>query len=60
MKKHNIPLGKIIGIPVGLDYTWFLIFVLLTWSLAINYFPHEFKQWPVADFYYVICKCTAS
>ena len=53
MKKHTIPLGKIIGIPVGLDYTWFLIFVLLTWSLAVNYFPHEFKQWPAAEYWII-------
>ncbi len=53
MKKHIIPLGKIFGIPVGLDYTWFLIFVLLTWSLAVNYFPSEFKNWPVA-YYWII------
>jgi len=53
MKKHTIPLGKIIGIPIGLDYTWFLIFVLLTWSLAVNYFPHEFKQWPVIEYWIV-------
>ncbi len=53
MKKHIIPLGKILGIPVGLDYTWFLIFILLTWSLAVNYFPLEFKQWPVAEYWII-------
>ncbi len=53
MKKHNIPLGKIIGIPIGLDYTWFLIFILLTWSLAVNYFPNEFKEWSVAEYWIV-------
>ncbi|MHB1685884.1 MAG: site-2 protease family protein [Ignavibacteriaceae bacterium] len=58
MKKHNIPLGKIIGIPVGLDYSWFLIFALLTWSLAVNYFPGEFKNWPVVQ-YWIIGAVTA-
>ena len=51
MKRHHIPLGKVIGIPIGLDYTWFLIFALLTWSLAVNYFPREFKNWSTAAYW---------
>jgi Zn-dependent protease len=34
------------GIPLGLDYSWFVIFVLLTWSLAGGYYAAEFKNWP--------------
>ena len=34
MTRHNVPLGRILGIPIGLDYSWFLIFALLTWMLA--------------------------
>jgi Zn-dependent protease len=44
--RHNIPLGRILGIPIALDYSWFLIFGLLTWSLASSYYPAEFKNWP--------------
>ena len=29
-----------------MDYSWFLIFALLTWMLASSYFPAEFKNWP--------------
>ena len=43
---HNLPLGRILGIPIGLDYSWFLIFGLLTWMLAGSYYPAEFKTWP--------------
>ena len=46
MIRQNIPLGRIMGIPIGLDYSWFLIFALLTWMLAGNYYPDEFKNWP--------------
>ena len=46
MTRHNIPLGRILGIQIGLDYSWFVIFALLTWILAANYFPAEFKDWP--------------
>ena len=47
MTRHNILLGRILGIPIGLDYSWFLIFALLTWSLAGSYYPAEFKNWPL-------------
>jgi Zn-dependent protease/CBS domain-containing protein len=41
--RHTIPIGRILGIPIDLDYSWFLIAVLLTWLLAVNYYPVEFK-----------------
>src|SRR5208283_89434 len=47
MTRHNVPLGRILGIPIGLDYSWFVIFALLTWMLATNYYPAEFKDWPL-------------
>ena len=28
MTRHNIPLGRILGIPIGLDFSWFVIFAL--------------------------------
>ena len=46
MTRYNIPLGRILGIQIGLDYSWFVIFALLTWMLADSYFPAEFKNWP--------------
>jgi len=45
MNQHSIPLGKILGIQIGLDYSWFVIFALLTWMLAVSYYPEEFKHW---------------
>jgi Zn-dependent protease len=45
MTQHSIPLGRIFGIPIGLDYSWFVIFALLTWMLARSYYPEEFKHW---------------
>ncbi len=53
MNKLHINLGHIFGIPIGLDYSWFLIFALITWSLATSYFPSEFKSWPVAEYWIV-------
>jgi Zn-dependent protease len=45
MSRHELSLGRILGIPIAVDYSWFLIFGLLTWSLAIGYYPAEFKNW---------------
>jgi Zn-dependent protease/CBS domain-containing protein len=46
MTRHTIPLGRVLGIPIGLDYSWFLIFALVTWMLASSYYPAEFRNWP--------------
>ncbi len=43
MFRHTIPIGRILGIPIDLDYSWFLIAALITWILATNYYPVEFK-----------------
>jgi Zn-dependent protease/CBS domain-containing protein len=58
LKRHTIPLGRILGIPISLDYSWFLIFVLLTWSLAVGYYPAEFKNWSTA-LYWIVSAVTA-
>jgi Zn-dependent protease/CBS domain-containing protein len=58
MNRHTISLGRILGIPIGLDYSWFLIFVLLTWTMAVGYYPAEFKSWPTAQ-YWVMGAVTA-
>ncbi len=39
-------IGKIKGIPIGIHYSWIIIFAVITWSLAVGYFPPE---WPMAE-----------
>lgn len=51
MNRHTIPLGRVLGIRIGLDYSWFLIFALLTWTLAVGYYPAEFKNWPRVQYW---------
>ena len=53
MNRNTISLGRILGIPIGVDYSWFLIFALLTWSLATSYYPAEFTNWPVVQYWVV-------
>ncbi len=43
MFRHTIPIGRILGIPIDLDFSWFLIAALITWMLAANYYPAEFQ-----------------
>lgn len=38
----NIKLGKIIGIPISLHWSWFVIFLLLGWSLATGTYPNSY------------------
>lgn len=38
----NIKLVRIWGIPIGLNNSWFIIFGLVTLSLATNYFPSAY------------------
>ncbi len=40
----SIKLGKIGGIPIGLHFSWFLVFILITWSLSSGYFPELYPE----------------
>ena len=53
MNRRGISLGRILGIPIELDYSWFLVFALVAWTLAAGYFPAQFKNWPVAQYWIV-------
>lgn len=44
--RNNIHLFTLWGIPIGLSYSWFLIFALVTWSLAAGLFPAAFPALP--------------
>lgn len=43
--KSSIRLFRIAGIDIGIHYSWFFIFVLVTWSLAVGYFPPTYPNW---------------
>ncbi len=47
----KVRLGRILGIPVGLHWTWFLIFGLVSWSLALGYFPTEYPNLSAAAYW---------
>lgn len=58
MSRQAIVLGRILGITIRLDYSWFLIFVLMAWTLAVGYYPTEFPGWAAGQ-YWVIGALTA-
>lgn len=39
MVGHTFRIGRIFGVEVGIHASWLLIFGLVTWSLAVGYFP---------------------
>lgn len=47
MSKNSIPLGKLFGVSLRLHYSWFIIFPLITWTLAAIYFrlPIQNGRW---------------
>lgn len=53
MFKHGIPIGRILGISIDLDYSWFLIVGLLAWMLASSYFPAEYPDWTAGTYWAV-------
>jgi Zn-dependent protease/CBS domain-containing protein len=49
--RHTIPIGRILGIPIDLDYSWFLIAALITWLLAVSYYPAAFKGGTTGEYW---------
>jgi Zn-dependent protease/predicted transcriptional regulator len=58
MTRQGISLGKLLGIPILIDYSWFLIFILMTWLLASSYYPSAYPNWPAAQ-YWILGAITA-
>lgn len=48
--KSSLRLGKVLGIPIGVNYTWFIVFALVTLSLATGYFPSRYEGWSLASY----------
>ncbi len=45
MLSGGIPIGRLFGISIRLHFSWFFIFVLVTWALVTSYFPYNFPDW---------------
>jgi len=49
--KNSLRLFRISGIEIGIHYTWILIFVLLSWSLAQGFFPQMYPGWDTITYW---------
>ena len=50
--QKNYTLGKLFGISVQIHYTWFLVFLLMVWSLSTEFFPINYPG--MKSSYYVV------
>lgn len=53
MSRHGVPIGRIYGISIDLDFSWFFIVALLAWMLADSYFPAQFGGWSPETYWLV-------
>lgn len=51
--KSSFHLGKVMGIPLGINYSWFIIFFLITLTLAQYYFPRVYPHWATLTYWVV-------
>jgi len=50
MFEKRIPLFKLFGFSVSIDITWFILAILITWTLADDVFPRYFKDFSKATY----------
>ena len=49
MLRGGIPIGKAFGIQLRLHYSWFFVFILVTWALAAGYFNQtDYPTWSLS------------
>ncbi|WP_295101714.1 site-2 protease family protein [uncultured Candidatus Kuenenia sp.] len=44
-------IGTVMGIPIRVHFTWFIVFGLITWSLSTLYFPKAAPDLPVTSYW---------
>lgn len=49
----SIRLGSIRGIPVGIHYSWFVVFFALSGILALGQYPTNYPEWSDAEYWVV-------
>ena len=48
-----IKLGKIYGIPILLDYSWFIIFFLIAWTVGFALMPSEYPGLSSSEYLFI-------
>jgi len=47
----SLRIGKIFGIDIYIHISWLIIIVLLTWSLAVGWFPVLYRGWSASTYW---------
>lgn len=50
---NSVRVGRILGVELRLDYSWFVVFVLVAWMLAGHHFPMMSPGWTPATYWAV-------
>lgn len=51
MKFRGLNLLRIGGIPIVIDYSWFIIFFLMVYTMSVNYFPSTQSPLTTAEYW---------
>jgi Zn-dependent protease len=58
MTEHALRIGRIRGIAIAIHWSWLIVFVLLTWSLATTFFQSYFPAWSPTSYWIVAAVST--
>lgn len=47
----SIQIVRVLGIPVFVHFSWFIVFGLIAWTLATGYFPERYPNLPVTSYW---------
>lgn len=53
MFKNRVTLFRLSGFEVRVDASWLLLALLITWSLAVGYFPFKYHGFPTAYYWWM-------
>ena len=53
MTRNSLRIGRILGVELRLDYSWFIVFALVAWMLAGHHFPMMNPGWTLAAYWAV-------
>ena len=47
----SLQVARVLGIPVYVHFSWFVVFGLIAWTLATGYFPQHYPNLPVTSYW---------
>ena len=53
MTRNSLRIGRVLDVELRLDYSWFIIFVLVIWMLARGHFPMMHPGWDAVTYWVV-------